>query len=225
MTLRYRAAALLVLAASPALAQKPDLTPYLLDRADEIALARSAAPRNVTDSATILVLGRDGYEQAVRGTNGFTCLVQRGFDASAKDPTFGNAKVLAPQCMNPPALRTVLEPMLERARWFIAGTDPKDLEPRVAQAYASHRFPLPAPGAMAYMLSPKQYLVDADPHWMPHLMFYYDKTTPGAAFGAAGMSGPIIDATAGDPDAPIRVIFVPVRRWSDGSAAPVVDGH
>lgn len=220
------AASLTLLALRPLAAQqKPDLTPYLLDRAEEIALARSAAPRHVSDSATILVLGRNGYEQAARGTNGFTCLVQRGFDANAKDPVFGSTKVRAPQCMNPPAARTVLEPMLERARWFIAGTDPKELDPRVARAYASHRFSPPAPGAMAYMLSPKQVLLDADPHWMPHLMFFYDRGVKGSSFGAAGMTGPVIDATAGDPGAPVHVLFIPVRRWSDGSAAPVVDGH
>jgi hypothetical protein len=219
-------ATLALLATHPLSAQqKPDLGPYLLDRTEEIALARTSAPPHVSDSATILVLGRTGYEQAVRGTNGFTCLVQRGFDANANDPVFSNTKVRAPQCMNAPATRTVLAPMLERARWFIGGTDAKELEPRVARAYASGRFPPPATGAMAYMLSPKQYLIDADPHWMPHLMFYYDKATKGATLGAAGMTGPVIDATAGTPDSPIRVLFIPVRRWSDGSAAPVVDGH
>jgi hypothetical protein len=220
------ATTLVLLSARPLAAQrKPDLAPYLLDRAEEIALARSAAPANVSDSAAILVLGVGGYEQAVRGTNGFTCFVQRGFDANAKDPVFGSTKVRAPQCLNPPAVRTVLPAMLERARWFIAGPDPKELDPRVARGYASHHFPTPAAGAMAYMTSSKQYLLDSDPHWMPHLMFYYGRTIPKGTFGAAGMSGPVIDATQGDPNAPVQVMFVPVRRWSDGSAAPIVDGH
>ena len=43
--------------------QKPDLAPYLIaDRGEEIALARSSAPRNVTDSATILVLEKSAVE-------------------------------------------------------------------------------------------------------------------------------------------------------------------
>jgi len=99
------------------------------------------------------------------------------------------------------------------------------VDARTEHAYRSHDFPAPAPGAMAYMLSPRQYLVDADPHWMPHLMFYFDKSMPGSVFGAAGMTAPIIDASAGDPHAPVLTIFVPVRQWSDGSSALAVGSH
>lgn len=49
----------------------PPLQAYLMDRASEIALARSAAPDNVSQNATIRVLTSSGYETAVRGTNGF----------------------------------------------------------------------------------------------------------------------------------------------------------
>jgi hypothetical protein len=221
--------ALLPLSATSLRAQQagvPDLAPYLIaDRAEEIALARSAAPRNVSDSAVILVLEKTGYVQAVRGTNGFTCLVQRSFDSSTSDPGFWNAKVRAPVCFNPPAARTVLAPMLKRNAWVVGGVALAEVESRTQRAYASHTFPAPAAGAMAYMLSPRQHLVDADPHWMPHLMFYYDKAVSGAVFGAAGMASPIINASAGDPHAPVQTIFVPVRQWSDGSAAMAMGSH
>src|SRR5687768_2969875 len=46
--------------------------------AREIALARSAAPAIVSDSAEIWVLGDRGYEKVVSGTNGYGCIVQRG---------------------------------------------------------------------------------------------------------------------------------------------------
>jgi len=223
------ATSLVLLSATSLLAQKaavPDLAPYLIaDRAEEIALARSAAPRNVSDSATILVLEKTGYVQAARGTNGFTCLVQRSFDSSTSDPNFWNAKLRAPVCFNSPAARTVLAPMLKRNGWVLSGAALADVEARTQRAYASHTFPAPAPGAMAYMLSPRQYLVDADPHWMPHLMFYYDKALSGSSFGAAGMTAPIINASAGDPHAPVQTIFVPVRQWSDGSAAVAMGSH
>jgi hypothetical protein len=49
------------------------LDQYLMGRDAEIALARSAAPRSVAKDATVMVLGRDGYETAVEGTNGFVC--------------------------------------------------------------------------------------------------------------------------------------------------------
>src|SRR5262249_6549102 len=37
------------------------------DRAAEIAAARSAAPGPIADKATVLTLGRTGYETAVKG--------------------------------------------------------------------------------------------------------------------------------------------------------------
>jgi hypothetical protein len=43
---------------------------YLMERNAEILLARSAAPDSISSDATILVLGRQGYETAVRGKNG-----------------------------------------------------------------------------------------------------------------------------------------------------------
>jgi hypothetical protein len=60
---------------------------------------------------------------------------------------------------------------------------------------------------------------------MPHLMFFYDKTTPASAFGAAGPTAPIINGSAGDPHAPVLTIFVPVRQWSDGSSAMTAASH
>ena len=46
----------------------------------EITLARSAAPEAISRDATILVLGRHGYETAVKGKNGFVGAVERGVD-------------------------------------------------------------------------------------------------------------------------------------------------
>ena len=228
MRLRLLTSAALTLLAARALdaQQAPDLAPYLIaDRAAEIALARSAAPGNVSDSATVLVLERKGFVQAARGTNGFTCLVLRSFTAPTNDPTFWNPKVVAPSCFNAPAVGTVLAPILKRVDWIIAGVPLADVDARTERGYASHTFPAPAAGAMAYMTSPRQHLVDSDPHWLPHLMFFYDRVTPGSTFGAAGMNAPIINGSAGDPHAPVLALYIPVRQWSDGSPAPVVASH
>jgi hypothetical protein len=53
---------------------------YLMERNAEILLARSAAPDSISSNATILVLGRQGYETAVRGKNGFVCMVEKKLD-------------------------------------------------------------------------------------------------------------------------------------------------
>src|SRR5271166_6607050 len=55
------------------------LEEYLMERNAEIALARSAAPDSISRDAEVLVLGRHGYETAVKGKNGFVCVVERGW--------------------------------------------------------------------------------------------------------------------------------------------------
>jgi hypothetical protein len=202
-------------------AQKvPDVTPYLdADREAEVALARTAAPSNVSEKATVLVLTPKGYIEAARGTNGFTCVVMRSFAAAPDDPDFWNPRVRAPHCFNPPAARTVLPAMLAQIDWALSGAAAAELKARIKQAYAAKRLTMPAAGAMAYMLSPKQRLSDADPHWMPHLMFYYDRALKASTFGAGGMTAPIIDASAGDPAGPMQVLYIPTRTWSDGTPA------
>src|SRR5438309_1567174 len=64
------------------------LEQYLMaDLAAEIALARTAAPTSISADAEILVLARHGYETAVKGKNGFVCMVGRGW-AAAADPDY-----------------------------------------------------------------------------------------------------------------------------------------
>jgi hypothetical protein len=54
----------------------PSMAPvsqYSMERDAEIALARSAAPQSISMDAEIMVLGNHGYENAVKGKNGFVC--------------------------------------------------------------------------------------------------------------------------------------------------------
>ncbi|MEP6573611.1 MAG: hypothetical protein ABJD11_12980 [Gemmatimonadota bacterium] len=215
-------AATALLLAVTAQAQQPrDFKPYMIsDRATEVALARTAAPAAISDSATVLVLTATGYTEASKGTNGFTCLVARSFQGRIGDPNFWNPKVRAPHCFSPPAVRTVMPQMLKQAEWILAGLSTTEIQTRTSKAYASREFPAPAVGAMAYMTSPKQYLQDDAPqHWKPHLMFYYDRSLPGSSWGAGGMDATIIDGFAGDKNAPVETLLIPVQRWSDGTAA------
>ena len=50
---------------------------------DEIALARSAAPSELSRDATVYVLRDGAFEKQVDGKNGFTCLVLRDDDPRA----------------------------------------------------------------------------------------------------------------------------------------------
>src|SRR5215467_13663970 len=100
--------AILVLEAAPPIYAQDAKTPYphmasadrylIADRNVEIALARSAAPESVSGDATILVLGRHGYETAVDGKNGFVCAVQRSWMGPFDHPEFWNPKNRSPVC-------------------------------------------------------------------------------------------------------------------------------
>jgi hypothetical protein len=183
---------------------------------EEVALARSAAPTSISGDAEVLTLGDHGYERAVKGKNGFVCLVERSWAAGFDDAEFWNPKIRAPMCLNPAAARTVLPGYLERAQWVLAGRAKSDMIARTRTAIAANRFVMPEPGAMCYMMSKQGYLSDADGHWHPHLMFFLAHTD-GAAWGA-NLDGSPIFAAQGDPE-PVTTFFVPVTKWSDGTPA------
>ena len=200
--------------------QTHDIAPYLMPNVgQEIALARTAAPSRISDSATVLVLTRARFITAAHGTNGFTCVVLRSFSGTVGNPEYWNPRVRAPHCFNAPASRTVLPEILQEAEWVLAGVSPTETETRSRRRYAAHQIPAPATGAMTYMLSKEQYLQDANPHAAPHLMFYYDKAMPASIWGAVGGMAPVIDDAEGDAHANILTLFVPTRSWSDGSPA------
>jgi hypothetical protein len=72
---------------------------YLMaDRAAEIALARSAAPESISRDSEVMILGRHGFETAVKGKNGFVCAVGRSW-TSTVDAEFWNPKVRVPACV------------------------------------------------------------------------------------------------------------------------------
>src|ERR1700681_3622904 len=89
----------------------PSMAPldqYLMERNAEILLARSAAPESISRDAEVLVLGRHGYETAVKGKNGFVCVVERSWMLNFDDPEFWNPRVRLPLCLNSPAARSHL---------------------------------------------------------------------------------------------------------------------
>src|SRR5260221_14213958 len=93
---------------APKYTKMAPINQYLMaDRNAEIALARSAAPESISRDAEVLVLARHGFETAVKGKNGFVCIVGRGW-AAAADPDFWNPKVRVPMCVNAAAAHTYL---------------------------------------------------------------------------------------------------------------------
>jgi hypothetical protein len=189
----------------------------------EIALARTAAPASVSGDAGVLVLGRNGYETAEKGKNGFVCLVWRswagpgGFD----DPDFWSPKFRVPICYNPAGVRTLLTPYVERTKWALAGASKAEMKDRTRAALASHQITMPEPGAMAFMQSREGINADGQPMRHPHVMIYFAHTDS-ADWGANLHGSPII-AEQADPE-PITTFDVYVPSWSDGTP-PTMEPH
>jgi hypothetical protein len=203
----------------------PNMLPldqYLIvDRNAEIALARSAAPEAISHDATILVLGRHGYETAVEGKNGFVCAVERGWMSPSDAPEFWNPKIRGPVCFNPPAARSVLPTTYKRTELVLAGRTKAEIIEGNKAAFEKGELPPLAPGAMSYMMSKEAYLTDDDDHNLAHLMFY----TPlldSKSWGADLPKSPVMLNPQFKDTQPIEVFIVPVGRWSDGTPAPVM---
>ena len=197
----------------------PNMAPleqYLMDRDAEIALARSAAPASVADSATVMVLGRQEYTIAVPGTNGFLCVVERSWAMGTDDPEFWNPKLRSPNCFNEAAARSVAQIYLMKSRLVLAGQSKAQIAQAVASALDEKEIPALAPGAMCYMMSKQQYLNDQDKSWHPHLMFYVAGDAA-QSWGANLQGSPVI--AANDAEARVTVMMVVVNHWSDGTSA------
>ena len=95
---------------------------------------RTAAPPSISGAAEILALGPRGYRTAVKGTNGFVCLVDRAWSKPFDDPEFWNPKMRAPECVNAVAARSVLPLTLDRARWAVTGVPKAEIMTRTHAA-------------------------------------------------------------------------------------------
>jgi hypothetical protein len=204
--------------AQDAKASYPNMAPvdqYLMeDRSAEIALARSAAPESISRDAEVLVLGRHGYETAMKGTNGFVCIVERSWTAPIDDPNFWNPKLRGPICFNQAAARSYLPRTIKKTDLILAGRTKAEMVEAIEAAIDKNELPAMEPGAMCFMLSKQGFLNDQAGHWHPHLMFFVSQGDP-AAWGADLPGSPIIAVTGTWEH--LTTFMVPVRRWSDGT--------
>jgi hypothetical protein len=190
---------------------------YMMDRNAEIALARSAAPEAISRDAEVLVLGRHGYETAVKGKNGFVCVVERSWMAPFDDPEFLNPDQRLPLCLNPPAARSHLLLTFKTTDLALAGLSKTQMFDSIKSAFDKKEMPLPEPGAMCYMMSKQQYFGRKYGNADPHLMFWFPKTDN--MFWGAGLPGSPVYVHQYSPE-PITEFIISVSKWSDGTAAP-----
>ena len=119
----------------------------LLPRGEEIALARSAAPPAVSDSATIYVLTDSAYVVAVKGTSGAACYVSRDWIAS-----------IEPHCFDPEGAATILPMQMHRVETASSRRVNQEGRCRSRNRRRHRRGPVQysAPPAMSYMMSAEQ---------------------------------------------------------------------
>jgi hypothetical protein len=205
--------------AQDAKASYPSMAPleqYLMeDRTAEIALARSAAPASIAKEADVMVLERHGYQTAVKGKNGFVCMVERSWTAGIDFPEFWNPKLRGPICFNPAAARTYLPLTIKKTEWALAGQSKTQIADNLKAAFDKKELPSQEQGAMCYMLSKQGYLNDHVGHWHPHLMFFIPQVGP-ETWGANLADSPIMADEVGTDR--LTIFLVPVSHWSDGTA-------
>ena len=201
-------------AAYPAMAP---MDQYLIaDQKSEIALARTAAPPSISDAAEVMVLTRQGYKTAVKGTNGFTCLVERSWGQGTDEAEFWNPKMRAPHCFNAQAMQSFAPIYLLKTRLVLAGKSKPEIAQAISTALDTKEIPALESGAMAYMMSKQQYLNDTGKSWRPHAMFF----SPGdmtKSWAADDPNSPFM--MANDPQERVTILFVLADKWSDGTPA------
>ena len=191
------------------------------DRSAEIALARSAAPASISNDAEVLVLGSHGFDVAIKGRNGFTCFVGRGW-TSAADPDYWNPKVRVPMCANAAAARTYLPRIKRISALALAGRTLPQVNAIIADAVTRKELSPMESGAMCYMMSKQGYGGEVQPHWPSHLMFFYSDLDP-ATWGANLPDSPVLAAV--DPSEHLTQFVIPVGKWSDGTDDPLAAPH
>jgi hypothetical protein len=182
-----------------------------LTEAQEIALARSAAPSNVSTDAAVLILRNGKYVTAHEGSNGVTCMVSRSLPLA-----------IEPICYDPEASRTILQMEKQIVELRLAGVPAEEIERRIAESIGSGALAVPQRPAMAYMLSAGQILyADAETSvgsFYPHLHIYMPYVTAEQLGGLGGVPGttPGLVFDEGKPTANL-VVFAREFVATDGT--------
>ncbi len=176
----------------------------LLPRAEEVALARSAAPAAVSKDATVWVFTDSGYVVAEQGTNGVACYVSRSWIAS-----------IEPHCFDAEGAATILPIEMHTVELRHRGRSSDEVEREIAAGLSSGRFRTPRRPALSWMLSGAQRLVSDDGtpvgQWRPHLMIYYPYLT--AAELGLGAEPDLKGAVLVDGGTPTSNLMIVTREF------------
>src|ERR1700685_247625 len=117
-----------------------------MPRDQQVALAESAAPSEVSSKAAVYVLGPKGYEKAREGTNGFSCFVGRHFVKPAET-------TIEPQCFDAEGSRTLLLVYMRGEELRTNGKSEAEIKADIASGYKEGRYQYPSKPGFLYMMS------------------------------------------------------------------------
>jgi len=199
---------------------KYPVSPKPLEVAAEIALARSAAPPEVSDSAEVVAI-RDGEVRVIhRGSSGAACMVARDLHEGS----------LYPICFNPEGARTVMHREVLQGRLRSMGIAEDSIDRGVEAGYRDGTLKLPEAFAIAYMMSPRQVLFSTPKAegrrvgaWHPHVMIYTPNSSASdLGLARAGQAAGVFQV--GVPGTHHTEFIIIVSRWSDGTPGPAGKG-
>jgi hypothetical protein len=188
--------------------------PRPLPDTEEIQLARSAAPAEISGAASVYTI-RDGKPHLlIQGTNGCACMVSRDLHAGS----------VYPICFDVEATKSVLPRELMEVGLRSVGRSEEEVIRAVDSAYQRGALRPPGSLAVAYMMSSRQVLFSsplADGRrvgaWHPHLMFYVPDATPEQLGLRPDSRVSVIAVEA--PRTRRAEIIVQVPGWADTAAA------
>jgi hypothetical protein len=171
----------------------------LLPPAQEIELALKAAPEHLRKQATVYTFGKNGYEKARTGTNGFNCMVNR-------DGIQNGDTAVHPTCWDPEGSRTILPVMLRVGELLAQQKSAAEIKRDIDEGFAQGRWHSPAKAGIAYMLAgdvkfdpksgqlsttefPAHYMIYAPGVTNADIGMSKEATTPGLPFVYSGYSG------------------------------------
>ncbi len=153
----------------------------LASTACEEALALSAPPQRLRDSATVYSLTESGYVRTRDGDGPLTCIVERN-----------HPRALIPQCVDAAGADTIIPDLIYCSQRALEGATPEEILAEFETRAIRGEFRAPARPGVSYMTSEYNYIYVSqrqqivDVH--PHLMFYAPNLTNddiGGSFEAA----------------------------------------
>jgi hypothetical protein len=179
------------------------VAPRGFPESEEIALALSAAPEEISSRADIYVLRGTEFVKVRSGTNGCACMVARDAHDGSRYPI----------CYDREGVTTTMAREMLEGSLRAKGVPEVEVQRRVSASYESGALRRPAKASVAYMMSAQQVLFSAPDSsgfrvgpWYPHIMIMLPSVEP-AQLGLAAES---------------KVDFLQIHRQGQGHSELIV---